>query len=157
MFQYCHSGGSHIGSSLIGQPKQQPPKSSFPLAFCVHFRLHFAFILQREPVTKSVHLCTHLLTVCLETLLMREENQRIPLTTGTYVLKHHLNFQKNQSRPCQVLSTFCQRRFRNLRKFTKIYENLRKLTKIYENLRKFTKMFEIFLNRRWQNVQQFLR
>ena len=83
-------------------------------------------------LTKNVHLCTHLLTVCLETLLLREENQRIPLTTGTYVLKHHLNFQKNQSRPCQVLSTFCQRRFRNLRKFTKIYENLRKFTKIYE-------------------------
>ena len=80
-------------------------------------------------LTKNVHLCTHLLTVCLKTLLLREENQRIPLTTGTYVLKHHLNFQKNQSRPCQVLSTFCQRRFRNLRKFTKIYENLRKFTK----------------------------
>ena len=108
-----------------------------------HFRLHFAFISvgilrsfcrghTARSLTKKVHLCTHLLTVCLETLLLREENQRIPLTTGTYVLKHHLNFQKNQSRPCQVLSTFCQRRFRNLRKFTKIYENLRKFTKIYE-------------------------
>ena len=63
-----------------------------------------------------------------------------------YVLHYHPLFTKPQLVHLRNCWTFCQRRFRNLRKFTKTYENLRKscdVTKMRFGENKFVSQMDL--------------